>query len=551
MKFGALVNATDAGTGTTDLGAVGHQDNRFLIAEYPASGTDTCCVVYNKTTGKFYASTLAGPGAPPQPYTMGNTSGAHTGAALFFALLPEFSKDPEFAESFAEFREEQKRGFSDLERATNAAYLLCDHMYRRIENHTSLGTDGMKVTIPASMNITQLNQAALNNHTYSPTAAVYGDFVIMDMGVAPSAPAINIDHSSFVGHYPISSRTLSAAEQSMVPVLPDWYVIPKEAKTACEHISVTTGSHRPIRNLMLRGPAGTGKTMCSRAIAAGLSRPYMFYTCSANTETADIMGQIMPETEYAQQNGMLLKDMEFPTVEDIVMDPATAYCNMTGKYVEGITEDEVLSAMVELAAVKKTEKAEGGGQKFYFVETPLITALREGYVIEIQEPTVIANPGVLSCLNSLMDDSKAVILPTGQKLERHPEAVVVVTTNVNYNGCRDMNQAFISRMNLLMDMDEPDIDTTTKRVLNITGCTDTATVRSMAEVVNNIHQHCRELMITDGACGVRELIGWVQSYMITSNPYPYAEIHAVVVYQVSAIPSVPTYPYLQPWSCAG
>ena len=44
------------------------------------------------------------------------------------------------------------------------------------------------------------------------------------------------------------------------------------------------------------GPAGTGKTEAAKAIAAGLGLPYLFYTCSANTEIFDLLGQMLPDT---------------------------------------------------------------------------------------------------------------------------------------------------------------------------------------------------------------------------------------------------------------
>jgi hypothetical protein len=53
--------------------------------------------------------------------------------------------------------------------------------------------------------------------------------------------------------------------------------------------------------------------------------------------------------------------------------------------------------------------------------------------------------------------------------------------------------------------------------MNITGCTDNSMVRKMAETVKDISERCRETMITDGCCGVRELISWVQSYMICND----------------------------------
>lgn len=52
-----------------------------------------------------------------------------------------------------------------------------------------------------------------------------------------------------------------------------------------------------MRNFLLRGPAGTGKTMGAKAVAAGLGLPYMKYTCSAGTEIFDFVGMVFPETE--------------------------------------------------------------------------------------------------------------------------------------------------------------------------------------------------------------------------------------------------------------
>ena len=157
------------------------------------------------------------------------------------------------------------------------------------------------------------------------------------------------------------------------------------------------------------------------------------------------------------------------------------------------------------------------GQRFRYVETPLIQAIRNGYLIEIQEPTVIANPGVLVGLNALLDRCASITLTTGEVIRRHPDTVVVITTNNSYAGCRDMNQSVISRMNLILDVETPDVDTLAERTMLVTGCTDKAMVKDMAVSVQEISERCRETMINDGSCGVRELISWVQSYMVCGN----------------------------------
>ena len=41
--------------------------------------------------------------------------------------------------------------------------------------------------------------------------------------------------------------------------------------------------------------------------------------------------------------------------------------------------------------------------------------------------------------------------------------------------------------------------------------------KAVARIVQSISEYCRENLITDGCCGVRELISWVQSYMVCGD----------------------------------
>ena len=137
--------------------------------------------------------------------------------------------------------------------------------------------------------------------------------------------------------------------------------------------------------------------------------------------------------------------------------------------------------------------------------------------------TVISKQGVLVGLNSLLDNCKAIKLITGEVIERHPDTVIILTTNTDYNGCRELNQSIISRMNLIFDMETPDAQIMTERVMGITGCKDKSIVRKMADTIEKIINECREKLITDGSCGMRELISWVQSYMICEDAAAAAE----------------------------
>lgn len=108
---------------------------------------------------------------------------------------------------------------------------------------------------------------------YAPTGTVYGDFSILRMGAGFSTAATVYQAADFIGKYQLSPRTLTSREESMVPKLPDWYIIPREVVRVCEHAKLTSQSSQPMRNFLFRGEAGTGKTMGAQAIAAGLHLP--------------------------------------------------------------------------------------------------------------------------------------------------------------------------------------------------------------------------------------------------------------------------------------
>ena len=139
--------------------------------------------------------------------------------------------------------------------------------------------------------------------------------------------------------------------------------------------------------------------------------------------------------------------------------------------------------------------------------------------IEIQEPSTIVQPGVLVGLNSLLEQTGSITLPTGEIIERHPDAVVVVTTNVSYEGCRGMNQSVIDRMSLVRDVEMPSPEVMVQRAMSVTGATDEFQVSQTVQVVNDLAEYCRKNSITDGSYGMRSLIDWIVSTEITGDAY--------------------------------
>ena len=128
-------------------------------------------------------------------------------------------------------------------------------------------------------------------------------------------------------------------------------------------------------------------------------------------------------------------------------------------------------------------------------------------------------PGVLVGLNSMLEQTGSITLPTGEIINRHPDAVVVVTTNVTYEGCRGLNQSVIDRMSLVHDVELPSPEIMAERAMSVTGFDDDYQVAKMVQVVNDMSEYMRKNGITDGSCGMRSLIDWIISTDITGDAY--------------------------------
>ena len=523
-------------------GAVGKITSVMSVAEYKSSmGPDAYhLVVYDSGTGSLLASVYDKNTELMEQYTV--HASARDGAALFFAMMPQLLADEEFQEQFRLYLEQFTNGFPDLPKATHTMAILCDNAYRRIKD--SACPAHLKVNVDKSGNLMRVSRAQLDSGLYQPTEVLAGEFTIFTQNGKPVVhkPAKAIDHKDFVGKYVLDpSRKLNAMEQTLVPKLPEWYIIPQEAVDICKHAQLTTGKPTQMRNFLLRGPAGTGKTMGAKAIAAGLGLPYMKYTCSAGTEIFDFVGMVFPNTEHSTGNAQLDQEREqlrslggmtyenvskllhLPDLEDMDYDPAGVYQSLTGVENQAATAQDCMALVLE----KVTEKvrqlsaapAETSGQTYTYVETDFIKALKNGYVAEIQEPSTILQPGVLVGLNSLLEQSGTITLPTGEVIRRHPDAVVVVTTNVSYEGCRGMNQSVVDRMSLVKDIELPSPEVMAQRVMAVTGATDEYKVAQMVQVVNDLADYCRKNGITDGTVGMRSLLDWVTSAEISGDPY--------------------------------
>ena len=529
----------------TGEGAVGQIDTNKSVAEYKSSvGPDAYhLVVFDAASGSALASVYDKNTELIEQYVAHPSQ--RDGAAIFFALMPFLMSDAEFDETFQEYYDQFIAGYPDMAKATESMAILCDNAYRRIKDDTCPAH--INITVDKSGNLMRVSQGQLDSGSFVPTSVTAGEFTIF----AKTGPAVIkkagvvVEHTDFVGKYPLTpGRTLSALELSLIPKLPEWYIIPPEVVDICKHAQKTTGRPMQMRNFLLRGPAGTGKTMGAKAIAAGLGLPYMKYTCSANTEIFDFTGMIFPETDAVSTGSPeldrereILKSMggisyanvakllRFPDLDDMDYDPAGVYQALTGVENLAATVQDCMSVVLEKvtekvqALSKRAETCQSSGQNYTYVETDFVKALKHGYLVEVQEPSTIIQPGVLVGLNSLLEQEGSITLPTGEIIRRHPDTVVIVTTNVSYEGCRQMNQSVVDRMSLVKDIELPEPEVMVQRAMAVTGCADEYLVSQMVQVVNDMADYCRKNSITDGACGMRSLIDWVISAEISGDPY--------------------------------
>lgn len=375
-------------------------------------------------------------------------------------------------------------------------------------------------------------------------ATVYSNTELEKKGVDNAAA-----NKEFIGSYTVNeSRKLTEEEEGLMHRLPDWYVIPKFVRDDCAIIKKTRSTNSPIRDFLFSGPAGTGKSSAADAISAGIGLPIVKCTFSAGTTEEDIFGRFTPASDsldrtltstetkrkldkLKEMGGItknnIAKLLGLPELMEVCYDPANAYKTMTGKArtADGVEAGLVAATDVWTNLILKEYGSllssicnkNSNSPALVYVESDLVRAVRNGWVCELQEPATIAHPGVLSCLNRLLDRDQKVKLATGELLARHEDCVIIVTTNMTYEGCRALNEAFMDRC--LPDCVEfPSEEEVIARVVSITGCNDMHLLSNMYDVLADMRKYAAENDVR-AEFGIRGLIDWVIVTQALEDPF--------------------------------
>lgn len=322
------------------------------------------------------------------------------------------------------------------------------------------------------------------------------------------------------------NRVLSDYEKLLVPKMPANYVSTAILKTILlDLFHSTTMFVKPIRNILLTGIAGSGKTTLAMAIAEGLGLPHKIFTCGPDTDSISIIGQLLPNTrkKSAEKISSVCKKLGIPTFDDVENDFDGAFEKLFGK--KPTAYNSPSECYNEIGKRCMDENASLSSD-FVFVKSPIVEALQNGWVIEIQEPTIIKRETVLEELNALLEygDTAVTTLPTGEVIRRHPDAVVLFTTNLGYAGCKSLQQAVLSRVDERYDLALPTIKEMVKRCISNTGFKNETMLTTMATCCHKVAQYCGDKDIVDGICGPREFENWAKKAMLIAMRWEELEV---------------------------
>lgn len=375
--------------------------------------------------------------------------------------------------------------------------LLSQNVYYSVKE---VNKNSLEVTV------NKLRQADIKKLSSSIDMVIYGTLQKVSMTVK-SQKVISM------GDYMIdASRTLSAMEKTLIPKIPESYVWPDWVISICKEIKESSIFMEPTRNVLLSGPAGTGKTTGAMGIAYLLGLPYVKITCSPDTDMFDIIGQMLPNTEKEDVN-TLFEKLGIPTFEDVANDPAGTFEVLFGRKMDKYDSESDCYVEIFNRVRESMEKT----KDFVYVKSNFIRGIQNGWVVEIQEPNVIKKKSVLVGLNGIMENnsnSATITLPTGETINRHRDAVIVITTNGDYDGCTTLQQSVLSRVQSVYQIEAPEESVLAERAMKATGFTGKAMITKMAKFILECAGYCKDHDITDGVCGPRELQNWAKKAIL-------------------------------------
>lgn len=272
------------------------------------------------------------------------------------------------------------------------------------------------------------------------------------------------------------ARQLTEEEKSLIWQKPPSHIESEAEKRIYQEVVRNWNRvEMKISTILLEGDAGSGKTQLAKALAADFNLPYTKITCFADMDKSDVLGSILP----------------------------------------------VLS-----------EKDKSNKVEYQYYPSEIVRAFENGWLLEIQEPTVIRDAAVLMALNSALEPGGSLNLPT-RIVHRHPDFIAIITTNRGYNGYRPLNEALRDRVQHAEKLDLPSKEVMMERAQAKTGYHSENVLSLLAETIILLDETAQANAIK-GVAGMRSYIFWVDA--VASGAQVRSTLYHKVLYKITTDP---------------
>ncbi|MCG4569440.1 AAA family ATPase [Enterococcus faecium] len=320
------------------------------------------------------------------------------------------------------------------------------------------------------------------------------------------------------------NRTFSRLEKQTI------WKKPKSHRTSAEEWRIASeikgnwqDPEMKISNVLLEGDAGSGKTQLAKALSADLQLPYTKVTCFADMDKSDVFGALLPVVDSNKEQDQELLEAIYQT--DTLEAVLTLIQNHYG--IDPFSAKEKLAELVQ-----RIEADYPDAIHYSYYPSEIVRAIEKGYLLEIQEPTVIRDASVLVALNSALEPNGMLNLPTGI-IRRHPDCVIVITTNRNYQGNRPLNESLRDRMQHAEKMDLPALEVMAERAMAKTMIQKQELLLKMAEIIRLLDETAKANAIK-GVAGMRSYFYWANTYKQGQDLLQ--SIYPKVLYKLSTDP---------------
>ncbi|MBK4840435.1 AAA family ATPase [Enterococcus faecium] len=320
------------------------------------------------------------------------------------------------------------------------------------------------------------------------------------------------------------NRTFSRLEKQMI------WKKPKSHRTSAEEWRIASeikgnwqDPEMKVSNVLLEGDAGSGKTQLAKALSADLQLPYTKVTCFADMDKSDVFGALLPVVDSNKEQDQELLEAIYQT--DTLEAVLTLIQNHYG--IDPFFAKEKLAELVQ-----RIEADYPDAIHYSYYPSEIVRAIEKGYLLEIQEPTVIRDASVLVALNSALEPNGMLNLPTGI-IRRHPDCVIVITTNRNYQGNRPLNESLRDRMEHAEKMDLPALEVMAERAMAKTMIQKQELLLKMAEIIRLLDETAKANAIK-GVAGMRSYFYWANTYKQGQDLLQ--SIYPKVLYKLSTDP---------------